>query len=62
MVYTKAKHGYHRPWCGDDVCALGWVVIGAQAMVWAKATDHHGEVETSPNVATQAKRIAPKVL
>ena len=59
MVDTKAERGYHCPWCGDDVCALGWVVIGAQAMVWAKATDHHGEVESLSEVATQAKKNSP---
>ena len=42
MGDTEAEHKHHRPWYGDDVCALGWGVVGAQAMVWAKAADHHG--------------------
>ena len=21
---AKTKHKWHRPWCGDDTCTLGW--------------------------------------
>lgn len=46
----QAKRRHHRPWCGSDIRALGWGIIGAQAMVWAKAADQHGE-QTARNIA-----------
>ena len=42
MSYTQTKRGDDRPWCGDDVDALG---LGA-AMIWgmlgAISAPHHG--------------------
>ena len=39
---TKIKREWHCPWCGDDTRKLGWGVGMHQAVVWAKAADHHG--------------------
>ena len=61
MGDTKAEREHHRPWYGDDVCALGWGVVGAQAMVWAIAADRHGAADFWSQVATQTKNVRPKV-
>ena len=61
MGDTEAERNHHRPWYGDDVCALGWGVVGAQAMVWAKAADHHGAADSWSQVATRTKNMRPKI-
>jgi hypothetical protein len=38
---AKTEHKWHHPWCGDDTCTLSWGVGMHQAIVWAKAADHH---------------------
>jgi hypothetical protein len=42
MDFTQTKRKWHHPWCDDDTCVLSWGIVMHQAMVWAKAADHHG--------------------
>ena len=58
---AKTKRKRHRPWCVDDTCVLGWGVGMRQAMVWAKAADHHGAAEAWSGVATEATIRTRKV-
>jgi hypothetical protein len=51
---AKTKRKWHRPWCGDDTCMLGWGVGMHRAMVWAIAADHHGAAEVWSGFATEA--------
>jgi hypothetical protein len=40
MIWHKAERRHHHPWCGVDICALGWGVIGHRAtgdvMGWSR--------------------------
>ena len=58
---AKTKRKWHRPWCGDDTCALGWGVGMHRGMVWAKTADHHGAAEAWSGVATEATIRTRKV-
>jgi hypothetical protein len=59
MDCAQTKLKWHPSWCEDDTCTLGWGVIMHQAMIWAKAADHHGcfghriSAETKVNFMTQ---------
>ena len=59
MDCAQTKRKWHRPWCEDDTCTLGWGIVMHQVMVWAKAADHHGcfrhkiSAETRVNFMTQ---------
>jgi hypothetical protein len=58
---AKIKRKWHHPWCGDGTCMLGWGVGMHQAMVWAKAADHHGAAEAWSGIATEATIRTRKV-
>ncbi len=58
---AKTKHKLHRPWCGDDTCMLGLGIGMHQAMVWAKAADHHGALGIAFSAATRVDFFTPKV-
>jgi hypothetical protein len=59
MDCAQTKRKWHRPWCEDDTCTLGWGIVMHQVMVWAKAADQHGcfrhkiSAETRVNFMTQ---------
>ena len=59
LCQTKCK--WHRPWCKDDTCMLGWGIIMHQAMVWAKAADHHGASGIAFSAGTRVKIGQTKV-
>jgi hypothetical protein len=45
----------------DDICTLGWGVGMHQAMVWAKAADHHGASRIAFSSATRVIVLTQKV-
>ena len=42
MSYAQTKRRDDRPWCGDDVGALGLGAATASAMLGAISVAHHG--------------------
>ncbi len=49
---AQTKRTRLRPWCGDDAW-LGWGVLTTQAVVGAKAAQHHDGIEERKKVFAQ---------
>jgi hypothetical protein len=39
---------------------LGWSIVGSQAMVWAKAIEHHGAANIAHSVLKQRSKLGAK--
>ncbi len=59
---SRPQRKWHRPWCEDDTCMLGWDIVMHQVMVWAKAADHHGCFRHKISAETRVNFMSQKVL